>query len=469
MIRRLSLLALLGCSTAALPQAFDSHGFNPRSVAMGGTQAAAENDFTAVFYNPALLLGTPPSPGDGWNHDQPNRPSFGLGFSWMQPFTYARVTNNPDNSPFQYQRPPDFSAVTAGADLPLAGIVSRRFAIGFAANVPTSHVYKGDLVDQSVPYYYRYDSAPDRLQLLFAAALRPVDWLTLGVGVQVQSDFGGGPPNDFKALVGTSTGGKIFYRQLTNEINGVTAPTAGFGVSLTDRIRLYGAWRGEMKANYSLPISIELDTPGGGSLDTLGVEVSGSSYYTPHVFTLGGRVRITDALSAGADVSLETWSGAPNPQVSVDVSYSQALAELFSNTCITSRTPTGPAVPPDLCPPGNEAPVNFSNIFVPRVGVEYRLNDDAELRLGYFYRPSMLPPQSGTMNFIDPTLHAISAGGGYAIADPLQMGKRLVFDAAAQVGLMVPQDTVKDRPNRLPDYRAGGTTLDLVVAVRYEF
>jgi long-chain fatty acid transport protein len=445
----------------AFGQAVDVYGFDAHTVALAGTQASADGDYTAVYYNPALILGS-------------DRPSVGVGFSWMKPFTFANATSNPDNETFGYQVPPDYSVVSLGAALPFGGKLSHRFALGFGLSVPVGHVYKDTMVDPSVPYFYQYDSAPDRLQLLVAAAARPIEALTLGIGAQIQSDFGGGPPSNFDALVGTNTGGRIVYRSLTNEINGVVAPTAGVAIAfpkgipwIGDRLSIYASWRGQVAAKYELPINIQLDTVNGPPIDTLGINVSGYSYYTPHEFTLGGRFRITDSLSASVDLSYEMWHMAPNPQVSVDVSFDRTLAELLSTTCITSRTPSGPAVPPALCPPGAETPVNFSDIWLPRVALEYQLSDAAAARLGYFYRPSMVPPQSGLTNFLDPSVHVVSAGGGYAIPDPLEMGRRLVFDAAIQLGFMVPQDVVKT--THLLAYQAGGTTLDLVISLKYEF
>ena len=52
--------ALLLATLWALPaiaQPMDLYGFNPRAVAMAGVQAASDGNFTASYYNPALLRG----------------------------------------------------------------------------------------------------------------------------------------------------------------------------------------------------------------------------------------------------------------------------------------------------------------------------------------------------------------------------------------------------------------------------
>ena len=49
----LLLLALAGSARA---QMFDNFGFGPRSTAMAGAMTAEAKDYSATFYNPALIV-----------------------------------------------------------------------------------------------------------------------------------------------------------------------------------------------------------------------------------------------------------------------------------------------------------------------------------------------------------------------------------------------------------------------------
>lgn len=455
-MRRLVLLALFTAASTALGQAADIYGFDPRAVALGGTQGAADGDFTAVYYNPALLLGA-------------DRPSVGVGFTWMRPETYATVTEEfPGNVPLVFRAPPDYAAVTLGANLPFGGKLARRAALGMGLHVPWRHVYRGRLIDDAEASFYRHDSQPDRMQIFAAVAARPVEHLTLGAGVQLMSDFGGQARFEARVGVGGGVGGLIVRRELTNEVSGVVAPTAGASWRVHQRVRLHASWRWELKATYELPIDVTLTESDGTTLDTLRVSTTGVSYYTPHALSAGVAVGVSDALRVTADFAYELWSRAPPTQVTIDIRVGNILRTFLSD-CITSRV--GPNGRPD-CDAGVEPPPRFADIPIGRAGVEYRLDDRATVRAGYFFRPSPVPPQRGKTNVIDPPVHGLSLGGGYSFDDPLEMGRRIVLDAAAQVAVLTPADVVKTRPgpgSGLPDYRVGGWTLDLALAARYEF
>lgn len=62
----------------------------------------------------------------------------------------------------------------------------------------------------------------------------------------------------------------------------------------------------------------------------------------------------------------------------------------------------------------------FNDIWVNRIGVEYRLfNSSLKLRGGYFFRPSAVPSQSGDTNFIDCNTHVVSLGVSYRVLEKL--------------------------------------------------
>src|SRR5258708_32688197 len=104
-MRKLIACVALWFALPAAGQAFDLYGFNPKAISMGGVQAAADGDFTAVHYNPALLRGG----------------SVGVGFNWSKPSFDVRPVG--DAGLPSVLMPTDYANVTFGASVPLGGLL----------------------------------------------------------------------------------------------------------------------------------------------------------------------------------------------------------------------------------------------------------------------------------------------------------------------------------------------------------
>ena len=55
-MRALSTSVLLLAATSAHATIYDTYGFGPRAASMGGAMTAEAKDYSATFYNPALLV-----------------------------------------------------------------------------------------------------------------------------------------------------------------------------------------------------------------------------------------------------------------------------------------------------------------------------------------------------------------------------------------------------------------------------
>lgn len=417
-----------------LAQPLDLYGSGPRSIAMAGVQASADDDYPAAYYNPALL----------------RRGAVGAGFNWSAPSMWVTETSrtSPDQE-LHPMRPVDYAGIGFGAVVPLIGLLRDHVSLGMDLFVPLRHVFRSHIIDEGTPYFLRYDNAPERFQLAMALSVRPVSWLALGAGAQVLSNYGGYA--EFNAVLGMAGPGRIVRRRLDSEVLGVFGPTAGVAVGPWRGFKVSAYWRGELKTTFEQPIIVDLGTFGG--LDVL---VKGVTQYSPHVVGVGFSGTFLDGrLTAGVDVAYERWSATPPLVPDIHIDLPQTLIDLGFNSEVFSR----------------DLQMNFSDTVVPRAGVEYRFLPQHELavRAGYFFRITPVPEQSGRSNFLDSSAHVVSVGAGWTFDDPLRMAQSLSFDVAAQLTALHSRDVVKDGPNLNPNYRFGGTNLLVNAALKYQF
>ncbi len=94
-------LCLLLLPSFALAQPMDLFGSGPKSIAMGGVQIAADDDYTAAYYNPALL----------WHG------SVGFGINYTAPSFNVQATAEPvGEQALLWRKPVDYTGVTSVAN-----------------------------------------------------------------------------------------------------------------------------------------------------------------------------------------------------------------------------------------------------------------------------------------------------------------------------------------------------------------
>jgi long-subunit fatty acid transport protein len=138
-------------------------------------------------------------------------------------------------------------------------------------------------------------------------------------------------------------------------------------------------------------VNIKADTQFYG--DSLAAaRIEGFLAYSPHQIALGSSYLLQDKWLFSADMTYYFWSNYPGPFLQID-STGGAIAPSFKIASIE--------------------PPNFSNILVPRAGVEYNIWDKVKVRVGYSYRQTPAPEPAGLSKLIDASAHRISLGAGY--------------------------------------------------------
>ncbi len=442
---RLLAILILVLPAAAFAQEWDLLGFNPRATAMGNVQAAADGDFTAVYYNPALLHGG----------------SLGLGYTYEQPLLHDAAVGTPYSGSPAVHPLTDVEGFTLGAAAPLGGIFHDRVTMGFGIYVPQTGLVLARMLDDGAATYYRFEDAPSQFQLAAGVGVQPFDWLSIGASAQILGNTGGSA--DFTAHLGEASGngvqGTPSYIKTSDlaTTDPVTiAPIVGAVVGPFWGFRLLGCWRGEASGNYTLPINVLMDQ----SLGDLSVDVNGTYHFSPDEFTVGlGKTLLGGRLLVAADVEYDEWSEAPPPIASIGVTLPSVLSTLYNGT-INPQT----------------AATNFVDTWTPRLGVEWKPLDSLAVRGGYFFRPTMLPsapaaPHAKEPNqlYLDSDANVFSFGLAYGFPDPLKIARRLTVEAAVQVGLLGTRTYGQDNVNGVLAYQSSGTTVDIPVAVRYDF
>lgn len=428
-------LALLAAPAAARANVFDQFGFEPRGTAMGGAQTASGENHVAAYFNPSLLV---------LQRDV----SFGFGVSWAQPSTQIQTQSLGDAARLRTGgNPPDYGGFTLGVLFPLGGKVQNRLALGLGLYVPTNNFLRTEAGERNEPFWYFYQSKPDRMILSAGAGVRVFDWLQVGGGVQFLGAFLGG----FQFKVNLFN--QEFERaSVKNDLVLHTSPLAGLTLNF-EKIGLRGAfgYRAPIYLDYDMPTKFEIAEVG-----LININMKGVVHYSPHIFTLALQYAVGPVI-ASAELRYALWSRAPDPYVHVNMTTeSDVLAALGAEGRFDADS--------------GERPPGFKDTLEPHVGVEYWIVPRFAVRLGYSFRPTPVPLQTGDTNILDGDTHAFAAGIGFSFHEPLEIFTKPVHIDLAYQFLLIPERRAdKAAAGEVPAYVYSGHANHVTAAVRYIF
>jgi long-subunit fatty acid transport protein len=169
------------------------------------------------------------------------------------------------------------------------------------------------------------------------------------------------------------------------------------------------------------------------------------SHFTPRQFELGLAFEPHERLTVSVDLTFLEWSEMKSDMPAAAIYLTGGLADIFPAV-------NGPQPPP----------VTFHDTFDPAIGIEGRPLVDPRVslacRLGYSYRPTPVPDQTGVNNYLDSDTHVFAGGFGLTFGPFWDVFPRpLSLDAFAQFQWMTPRTTHKTSPTDLiGDYRFAG-------------
>lgn len=423
---RIALLVALAAPAQA--SVFDTYGFGARAAGMGNAHAAAGQDYSGVFYNPATLTVR-------------RRPHVGVGIDLIMPRLSIDAEARENNAP-PPQEPQTNVGVHLGLLFPLGGLIDNRFALGAGVYLPTIQVTRVESFDPVTPHFYRYGALPDKINVALGAAFELHRTVSIGLGYQYLGTLTGNAEVDLDLLTQRFT-----RKDVDVDIQGRGGLTAGLLVRPSDAWRIGLSYRSDLSIDYALDVKINLT-----GIGALAVDIAGTALYTPEQVTLGV-AHLAGDFTLTADLVWSRWSLAPDPSPRFDVTLDGAaigLGEIVADTD-----------PIDLA---------AEDTLEPRIGIEWAAQPNLDLRIGYGLRPTPLPSQTGFTNYVDSDAHVIGLGVGYSLPDPLEIRQSPVtFELTAQLTLLEERQHAKADDRVWQSYAAGGAIWHLAFTSRHDF
>ena len=349
----------------------DLYGYGARGPAMAGANTALCAGWESIWYNPAGLVAD-------------RQRTFAFGYQTGIP--RLEVSGGALG---EGRRPDDLDkaggiVIGASLPLPLPDPMTERIFLGMGLYIPDAVLISANVPAPYTPRFAIIGSRANTLAVQLGGAVRITDWLAAGAGVRVIASLSGSidvAPNVFGRL-----GSKV-----SDELLAEYSLHAGVLLGPIEGVRFGVAYRGEQRADFSVPLTADLGAT--FPLDVPDMNIEGTAQFDPQQVAMGLAWDPVPWLSAEVGVVWRQWSAYPEP--------------------VANTTPSMPAQPP----PG------FVDTWSPRVGVEGRLAlDDAwelEGRAGYLYEPTPVPEQRGSNNFLDNDRHgwSLGVGGRFGLRD----------------------------------------------------
>ncbi|NLH51044.1 MAG: hypothetical protein GX444_20905 [Myxococcales bacterium] len=363
-----------------------NYGFGARGIALGGAYSALSGDSSSAFFNPAAMAMLETS-------------QIGLSYLYAQP----EFSGGPKGDPYTFDH--SNKIIQANLATKLNTLFKTEHPFFFGLNIAlddnTAAFIRFRDVQNPEGEYIRYGSFGFTLNATLGFGI--TDWLYLGGGVlttlHATSQF----------TVSTDLSGKTQHEGNTLESDTVFAPLASALLHF-DLVDIGATFHGRHWGQLA-PITVEAEANVGSSpLASLPMKLYYKDNYSPHRVGLGTYWRPLNWMNIAADVVWLNW-GDFDDEITID----------------------------DL--PRRDIPIEFKDIFVPHLGLEFVPIQNLFVRSGYYYEDSPIVKGGTSQNMmLDNTKHVGSAGVGYNWQNPPLLRYPLGFDAAYILQYLVPRD-----------------------------
>ncbi len=442
MRRIFATLAIAACALAGVAHAnpIDAFGFGSRAQAMGGAATAASEDASANYYNPAGLVVERDLRID-------------LGYRYAQPL----LKINGRDLGVDASRGFAVGIAAPGAIGPF------RFAFGAAIWLPDQRLTRVRSLPYDQPRFVYYDNRMQRFYLAANLAIQIVPHLFIGGGLVFMSRTSGQlflrgnvavSDPDASALNTSIAVDLVAVRYWQAGIRWDAKPWLSLGVSFRDTFTL--------NLDQQFRIDGSVGNPGLPPVVSSGflqVHSVSTDLFDPMQLTVGAALRPRRGFLVTFDFTWAKWSDFPTPASDLDLSLD--IGQFNSAVHL---------------PPKRSYPVpQFHDIFIPRVGVEWRAFERPKLgvdvRAGYSYEPTPVPEQIGESNLADSDKHTFSVGGGIEFK---KLGP--ILPRPLNIDMHFAVTYLPDRVNRkmdpldaVGDFVDGGVVVQLGLMLRSRF
>jgi len=425
------LLALVLCfPRPAGASYFDTFGVDARGMALGNSMAAWTEGWASVHYNPAALALT-------------KEIEFSLGFNYATHDIHLKYASGQEEQILKVPGKPgsidSIPGPSLGLLLPVARLTPRKLpipvALGAGIFVPRQSLSTALVVEQAFPVDVIFQERNTSLAMDVALSTRISPAFYIGVGLATQLRTGG--------ELRVSDGGSSDVFEY-NVRFGTPSVLVGILVRPLERLRLGFVYRQKnyIRSSWNALVQTRLllISAAGPPLSIYQQKLLEKDYvsaFTPDNFSLGAAYKITERLKVSAQVDWYRWSEYDGP-------LDSPLA------------------------------FGFNDIFVPRVGVSYRVTRKLELRAGFYYEPTPVTNQADGYYPVGNDRMVPSAGAGYVLDLPWNLlTQPLVIDAFIQYHVL--QDRAFSRAASInpvlrdTNLTSSGSVLNLGCSLTFHF
>jgi long-chain fatty acid transport protein len=269
------------------------------------------------------------------------------------------------------------------------------------------------------PYWVFYESQLQLFYLSVNAAVRPLDWLSFGLGVRTLATTRGEFDVSGTAVLPLFEGRSEYESELEHQVDAdllsvrhaqfslALFPLEGFtvGLSYREEAQLDNQVKGTLEGEIDLarPGTTSEPFPVRYHLVTRTVTA-----FIPRQATLGVGYE-PEGWAFGVDLGWFDWSAYKSP-----VSITSTEVDVMPPEGLVFNLPATEAF--GIVDPG------FEDSWALRLGVERTLRVthalSTQVRVGYAFEPSPVPDQTAATNFLDADRQIFGFGAGFELADP---------------------------------------------------
>jgi len=417
---------------------------------MGMAFTAVADDYSAAFYNPAGLT-------------QVNRAKLTLKLSCAKArfhlsnrnalLAYCQEYFNLPPAADMVRRSlatgdmPDASAFTLGFAADMDYLVGMKdLALGLAMYIPFGQLAETPVVFRAdtIPHFVRYVDSLQGMDLHFGLGYRILSWISVGVGIHVFLNMEGETFLDAVILDPADIRNRSYMLPgLNRQLVFALAPIGSLLVKPTEWLRVGVTYRGSNKAktHFEQYMNVGLALPDPDPLAERAIKLIEAS--VPFDYTL-----FFTPQSVTGGIALRPM---PTLLLSLDLAWYQYSAFIDGK--------------------GNLPSPPFSDIYVPRIGVDWEVLQRLHIYGGYFFEPSPVPAQTTRNNYLDMDRHVFSCGIHYTIPGIGKYWKKpLSFQGLVQGQYFQERNIEKADPALYgPSYEIDGYLIQAAIAIVFHY
>lgn len=415
-------------------------GLGSGNIGMGGAVSSYVKNEFAPFYNPSLM--------------SKNTKSL-LGFSFQgntplfEPIENVCVdsvscTDNPTGA-VNTQYPSSFGMAFSFMTPIFPQFPSRNFFLGLTGYAPSDKLVAISSRHPLIPTYLFYHSRLHQPYITGSISGLIFEWLSFGIGANYSMAI--------NAKSGLVINGENSYIEFNSEIEPKFGLVAGLHASWMDKYFLGITFKESLAWDISIKIDGDINFPiGENTLASLNGDALASVFHDPRTFRIGFGYQWNKNFLINMDVEYEQWDGFKAPYLVTKFLDTQDKDLIgVSNIKIDS--------------------VELKDVWNISLGVLYNINPTLAMTFGAGYKPSPVPEQNGSTNFIDTDKTIVSIGMKYYISSIPVFEEPVWINFHIQSHFLESRKIVKLEKGTMgyPGYQVGGAVIGYGLTMTTEF